>query len=84
MPRTLSGSQLSMPETDVLKDALQAAGDSVFVGMFAYPYKTPGDFTIRLEGGTDPLPSIESGTGKGNWYVSTAPLGSGAASGSPP
>ena len=76
-PRTLSGSQLSMPETDVLKDALQGGGDSVFVGMFPYPYQSPDDFTIRLEGGTDPLPWVESGTGKGNWYVSTAPLGTG-------
>ena len=71
--RTITGAQLAAPETEILKDAVQQAGDSLFVGMFAHPYRAVDDYDIRLEGGTGILPLV-SDTIQGNWYVSTDAL----------
>lgn len=71
--RTISGSQLAMPETENPEGAAQSAGDSLFVGMFAYPYQAEDDFSLRLEGGSGPLSPVRT-SGQGNWYVSTDPL----------
>lgn len=71
--RTISGAQLAMPETENPEGAAQFAGDSLFVGMFAYPYEAQDDFSLRLEGGSEPLQPVRA-SGQGNWYVSTDPL----------
>ncbi|MDB5102517.1 MAG: Peptidase family [Fibrobacteres bacterium] len=73
-PIMLSAGQISDPETDFLKDALGAPGDSLFIGMDAYPNRTDDDFRIRLAGSSGRMEPIGRADGRGSWYVTTAPL----------
>jgi hypothetical protein len=70
-PAFLTAGQLADPETEFLKDAARGAGDSLFIGMFSYPYSVEDDFRVRLAGSTDALESVGKADGLGSWYVST-------------
>ena len=70
----LNASQMADAETEFLKDALRAPGDSLLVGMFAYPYRQSDDFRIRLAGSTDAMTSLGKADGLGAWYAATDPL----------
>lgn len=73
-PAFLTGAQLADPGTEFLKDAARGSGDSLFIGLFAYPYDAEDDFRIRLAGSSEAMESVGKADGQGAWYASTAAI----------
>jgi hypothetical protein len=73
-PVTLARSMLASLETEFLRSPARGDGDSLYVGLFAYPYSAEDDFRIWLGRAREPLPHLPLPGIQGNWYVTTAPL----------
>ncbi len=73
-PMFLTAAMLADAETEFLKDALRAPGDSLFIGLFAHPYRHADDFRVRLAGSGEAMAPIGIADGQGSWHVTTGAI----------